>query len=72
MKVDITTHNFAAVLGTSTLSINARYLDTTFTLTQGTQEISTRDWTDTVGSAPSIGGKPIVPALPRCYAGITF
>ena len=48
VKVDITTHNFAAVLGTSTLSINARYLDTTFTLTQGTQEISTRDWTDTV------------------------
>lgn len=47
-KVDITTNNFAAVLGTSTLSINARYLDTAFTLTQGTQEISTRDWTDTV------------------------
>ena len=47
-KVDITTNNFAAVLGTSTLSINARHLDTTFTLTQGTQEISTREWTDTV------------------------
>ena len=47
-KVDITTNNFAAALGTSTLSINAQYLDTTFTLTQGTQEISTREWTDTV------------------------
>lgn len=47
-KVDITTANFAAVLGSSTLSINARSLDTTFTLTQATQEIATRDWTDTV------------------------
>lgn len=47
-KLDISTEKFMATVGTSTLAVNARYLDTTFTLAQESQEISTRDWKDTV------------------------
>lgn len=50
-KVEIATTNFLAILGGSTLSVNARTLDTSFTIVQGTQEISTREWTDTVDVA---------------------
>ncbi len=47
-KIEVTTENFIVMVGTSTLTINASTLDTTFTMVQGTQEISTRDWKDTV------------------------
>lgn len=48
VKIEVATDNFLAFVGTSTLSIAARQLDTTFTIVQGTQEIATRDWKDTV------------------------
>ncbi len=47
-KVEIGTPNFVATLANSTIAVNASALDTIFTLVQGTQEISTREWTDTV------------------------
>ncbi len=50
-KVEIATANFLARLGNATLSVNARTLDTSFTIVQGTKEISTREWTDTVDVA---------------------
>lgn len=47
-KFDIATEKFLATVGTSTIAVNARYLDTMFTIAQKSQEISTRDWKDTV------------------------
>lgn len=47
-KFDIATENFLATVGTSTVLIRTRYLDTMYTVGQQSQEISTRDWKDTV------------------------
>ena len=47
-KFQITSEHFLAMVGTSTIAVKSRYLDTTFTLTRERQRVETRDWSDTV------------------------
>ncbi|MCB0710863.1 MAG: hypothetical protein KDD67_00885 [Ignavibacteriae bacterium] len=47
-KFQITSEHFLVMVGNSTISANARYLDTSFTLSRRSERIETRDWADTV------------------------
>lgn len=47
-KVELTTLHALATLGTATMTLTSDDLDTNFTISKGSQEISTRDWVDTV------------------------
>ena len=66
-KFHITSEHFLAMVGNSTIALNARYMDTTFTLSRGSQRIETRDWADTVEvesySFPFVGETSTIYAL---------
>lgn len=47
-KFEISTPHFLAMVGTSTLAIKGRHLDTMFTMETESQKVETRDWSDTV------------------------
>ena len=47
-KYHISSEHFLVMVGTTTVTLNARHLDTTFTLSRESQHIETLDWADTV------------------------
>lgn len=47
-KFEVSNSHLLATVGTSTLAMSARWLDTMFTMDKESQKIATRDWEDTV------------------------